>query len=312
MMVHWGQRFDIQPHRVEKFKLSNDPQFEEKVRDIAGLYLDPPERALVLWVDEKSQMQALDRTAPILPWRPGLPERQTHDSKRYGTTTLLAAFHILNGKVIGRCWPRPRGKEFAKFLNQVEKQVPPDLDVHILLDNYSTHQSATVQQWLKPRKRRHFHFHFTPTSRSWLHEVERRIRRGTFRSVAELEWAIYAWLANWNNKPQPFVWKATADVILDKARRCKEFAGTPHERCIQENTAKVTPSDDELNTSSTMDRPFRVNGKTWTGPLVFTERKRAKRLPEETRLPGLVSRARLCRRTLPRECRAQPNCGSVV
>ena len=163
MMVHrvW-QRFDIQPHRVEKFKLSNDPQFEEKVRDIAGLYLDPPERALVLCVDEKSQIQALDRTAPILPLRPGLPERQTHDYKRYGTTTLFAAFNILNGKVIGSCLPRHRGKEFAKFLNQVEKQVPPDLDVHIILDNYSTHKSATVKRWLHSRKRRRFHFHFTP------------------------------------------------------------------------------------------------------------------------------------------------------
>ena len=174
MMVHrvW-QRFDIQPHRVEKFKLSNDPQFEEKVRDIAGLYLDPPERALVLCVDEKSQIQALDRTAPILPLRPGLPERQTHDYKRYGTTTLFAAFNILNGKVIGSCLPRHRGKEFAKFLNQVEKQVPPDLDVHIILDNYSTHKSATVKRWLHSRKRRHFHFHFTPTSSSWLNQVER-------------------------------------------------------------------------------------------------------------------------------------------
>jgi transposase len=237
MMVHrvW-QRFDIQPHRVEKFKLSNDPQFEEKVRDIAGLYLDPPERALVLCVDEKSQIRALDRTAPILPLRPGLPERQTHDYKRYGTTTLFAAFNILNGKVIGSCLPRHRGREFAKFLNQVEKQVPPDLDVHIILDNYSTHKSATVQRWLKSKKHRHFYFHFTPTSSSWLNQVERffalirerMIRRGTFRSVEELERAIYAWLANWNNKPQPFVWKATADVILDKVRRCKELAGTPH------------------------------------------------------------------------------------
>ena len=167
MMVHrvW-QRFDVQPHRVEKFKLSNDPQFEGKVRDIPGLYLDPPERALVLCVDEKSQIQALDRTAPILPLRPGLPERQTHDYKRYGTTTLFAAFNLLNGKVIGSCLPRHRGKECAKFLNQVEKQVPPDLDVHIILDNYSTHKSATVKRWLKPRKRSQFYFHFTPTSSS--------------------------------------------------------------------------------------------------------------------------------------------------
>src|SRR5271169_5390445 len=217
MSVHraW-QRYDLQPHRVEKFKLSNDPHFETKVRDVVGLYLNPPDRALVLCVDEKSQIQALDRTAPILPLRPGLPERQTHDYKRYGTTTLFAAFNILNGKVIGSCSPRHRGKEFAKFLNQVEKQVPPDLDVHIILDNYSTHKSATVKRWLTPRKRRHFHFHFTPTSSSWLNQVERffaliterMIRRGTFRSVEELESAIYAWLANWNNKPHPFVWKA--------------------------------------------------------------------------------------------------------
>ena len=237
MMVHrvW-QRFDIQPHRVEKFKLSKDPRFEEKVRDIVGLYLDLPERALVLCVDEKSQIQALDRTAPILPLRPGLPERQTHDYKRHGTTTLFAAFNILNGKVIGSCLPRHRGKEFVRFLNQVEKEVPTDLDVHIVLDNYSTHKSADVKRWLNPKKRRRFHFHFTPTSSSWLNQVERffgliterMIRRGTFLSVVELERAIYAWLAIWNNKPKAFVWKATADVILDKVRRCKELTGTPH------------------------------------------------------------------------------------
>ena len=237
MMVQrvW-QRFDIQPHRVEKFKISNDPKFEEKVRDVAGLYLNPPDRALVLCVDEKSQIQALDRTAPILPLRPGLPERQTHDYKRHGTTTLFAAFNILNGKVIGSCLPRHRGKEFIKFLNQLEKEVPEELDVHLILDNYSTHKSAAVQRWLKPRKRRRFHFHFTPTSSSWLNQVERwfglitdrMIRRGTFHSVAELEQAIYAWLANWNDAPKLFVWKATADVILDKVRRCKELSGTAH------------------------------------------------------------------------------------
>ena len=156
-LVHgvW-QRFDVQPHRVERFKLSNDPKFEEKVRDVVGLYLDPPDRALVLCVDEKSQIQALDRTAPILPLRPGLPERQTHDYKRHGTTTLFAAFNILNGKVIGSCLPRHRGKEFIKFLNQLEKEVPPELDIHLILDNYSTHKSAAVQRWLKPRKRRRF------------------------------------------------------------------------------------------------------------------------------------------------------------
>ena len=166
-LVHGvGQRFDVQPHRVERFKLSHDPKFEEKVRDVVGLYVDPPDRALVLCVDEKSQIQALDRTAPILPLRPGLPERQTHDYKRHGTTTLFAAFNILNGKVIGDCLPRHRGKEFIKFLNQLEKEVPQELDIHLILDNYSTHKSAAVQRWLKPRKRHRFHFHFTPTSGS--------------------------------------------------------------------------------------------------------------------------------------------------
>lgn len=237
MMVQrvW-QRYQLQPHRVEKFKISNDPRFEEKVRDVVGLYLNPPERALVLCVDEKSQIQALDRTAPILPLRPGLPERQTHDYKRHGTTTLFAAFNILNGKVIGSCLPRHRGREFVKFLHQLEKDVPPDLDVHLILDNYSTHKSATVERWLKPRRRRRFHLHFTPTSSSWLNQVERwfglitdrMIRRGTFHSVHELEGAIYQWLANWNHAPKPFVWQAPADVILEKVRRCKELNGTAH------------------------------------------------------------------------------------
>jgi transposase len=237
MMVHrvW-QRYDVQPHRVEKFKISNDPPFEEKVRDVVGLYLNPPDRALVLCVDEKSQIQALDRTAPILPLRPGLPERQTHDYKRHGTTTLFAAFNILNGKVIGHCLPRHRGREFLKFLGELEKEVPPELDLHLIVDNYSTHKSAAVQRWLKPKKRRRFQLHFVPTSSSWLNQVERwfgliterMIRRGTFRNVAELEHAIYQWLGNWNDKPRPFVWKATADVILEKVRRCKELNGTAH------------------------------------------------------------------------------------
>lgn len=230
-LVHgvW-QRYDLQPHRVEKFKLSNDPKFEEKVRDVVGLYLNPPDRALVLCVDEKSQIQALDRTAPILPLRPGLPERQTHDYKRHGTTTLFAAFNIVNGKVISSCLPRHRAQEFIKFLNQLEKEVPTDQEVHLIMDNYSTHKSALVQRWLKPKRRRRFHFHFTPTSSSWLNQVERlfglltgrMIRRGTFLCVEELEQAIYQWLAHWNQKPQPFVWKATADIILDKVRRCRE------------------------------------------------------------------------------------------
>jgi transposase len=226
----------IQSHSVAKFKISNDPKFEDKVRDVVGLYLDPPDQALVLCVDEKSQIQALDRTAPILPLRPGLPERQTHDYKRHGTTTLFAAFNVLNGKVIGSCLPRHRGKEFIKFLNQLEKEVPANLDVHLILDNYSTHKSAAAQRWLKPRKRQRFHFHFTPTSNSWPNQVERwfglitdkMIRRGTFHTVKELEQAIYAWLASWNDTPKAFVWKATADVILDKVHRCRELAGTAH------------------------------------------------------------------------------------
>lgn len=229
-MVHeiW-QKYDVQPHRVERFKLSNDPKFEEKVRDVVGLYLNPPDRALVFCVDEKSQIQALDRTAPILPLRPGLPERQTHDYRRNGTTTLFAAFNILNGKVIGSCLPRHRAKEFIRFLNQLEKEVPLDQEIHLIMDNYSTHKSAAVQRWLNPKKRRRFHFHFTPTSSSWLNQVERlfglitdrMIRRGTFHCVDELERAIYQWLANWNDEPKAFAWKATADVILDKVRRCK-------------------------------------------------------------------------------------------
>jgi transposase len=228
------QRHDVQPHRVERFKLSNDPRFEEKVRDIVGLYLNPPDRALVLCVDEKSQIQALDRTAPILPLRPGLPERQTHDYKRNGTTTLFAAFNILNGKVIGTCQQRHRSREFVKFLNHLEKQLPADQEVHLIMDNYCTHKGAEVQRWLKPSKRKRFHFHFTPTSSSWLNQVERffalitgrMIRRGTFHSAQELENAIYKWLASWNGDPTPFVWKASADLILDKVRRCKELSET--------------------------------------------------------------------------------------
>jgi transposase len=228
------QRHDVQPHRVERFKLSNDPQFEQKVRDIVGLYLNPPDRALVLCVDEKSQIQALDRTAPILPLRPGLPERQTHDYKRHGPTTLFAAFNIVNGKVIGTCQDRHRSREFIRFLNHLEKNLPADQDVHLIMDNYCSHKSAAVQRWLKPKKRSRFHFHFTPTSSSWLNQVERffalitgrMIRRGTFHSADELEKAIYQWLAHWNGSPAPFVWKASADVILDKVRRCKELSKT--------------------------------------------------------------------------------------
>ena len=237
MMVQrvW-QKHGIQPHRVEKFKISGDPRFEDKVRDVVGLYLNPPERALVLSVDEKSQIQALDRTAPILPLRPGIPERQTHDYKRHGTTTLFAALNILNGKVIGACLPRHRSREFLKFLRQLEAQVPVDLQIHLIVDNASTHKSAEVRRWLASKKRSRFHFHFTPTSSSWLNQVERlfgiitdrMIRRGTFHNVVELESAIYKWLAVWNAYPKPFTWTATADVIIEKVRRCKESVGTAH------------------------------------------------------------------------------------
>ena len=237
MMVQrvW-QRHEIQPHRVEKFKLSKDPRFDEKVRDIVGLYLDPPDRALVLCVDEKSQIQALDRTAPAPAAAARLPERQTHDYRRYGTTTLIRGLQHPHRQGHRDLPARHRGREFVKFLQQLEQEVPPELEIHLIVDNYSTHKSAAVQRWLKPKARRRFHFHFTPTSSSWLNQVERwfgliterMIRRGTFRSVAELERAIYQWLATWNQEPHPFVWTATADIILDKVRRCKELAGTAH------------------------------------------------------------------------------------
>jgi transposase len=230
------ERHALPPHRVEKFKLSHDPPFEEKVRDVVGLYLNPPDRALLLCGDEKSPIQARDRTAPILPLRPGLPERQTHDDERHGTTTLFAAFNILTGQVIGPCLPRHRSREFVKFLGPVEKEGPPELDVPLIMDNYRTHKTPWVLRWLKPKKRQRFHFHFTPTSRSWLNQVERwlaevtrkQIRRGSFRSVQEWEKAIYQYLATWNQRPSPFVWKATADLILHKVSRCKELAGTAH------------------------------------------------------------------------------------
>lgn len=213
MMVEriW-EKHQIQPYRVEKFKISNDPHFEGKARDVVGLYLNPPERALVFSVDEKSQIQALDRTAPILPLRPGIPERQTHDYKRHGTTTLFAAMNILNGKVIGACLPRRRSREFLKFLRQLEAQAPAGLQIHLIVDNASTHKSAEVKRWLA----------------SFAIVTERMIRRGTFHNVHELETAIYNWLAKWNDSPKPFVWTATADVILEKVRRCKESVGTEH------------------------------------------------------------------------------------
>jgi transposase len=224
----------LQPHRVETFKLSRDPQFVEKVPDVVGLYLNPPDKALVLSVDEKSQIQALDRTAPLLPLRPGIPARQSHDYKRHGTTTLFAALSLLDGKVIGACLPRHRSRQFIRFLTKIDAETLPGLDLHLIVDNYSTHKSPPVKRWLKRHPR--FHLHFTPTSSSWLNLIERwfgeitrkRIRRGTFTSVKQLIEAIESYLEEHNRHPQKFVWTKDAETILAKVNRCKEALGTPH------------------------------------------------------------------------------------
>ena len=222
--------FGLQPHRTETFKLSADPFFiekvrDEKVRDIVGLYLDPPDRALVLCVDEKSQIQALDRTRPLLPMRPGQAERRTHDYPRHGTTSLFAALDAKTGKVIGQCHRRHRAVEFRKFLDTIEAEVPLDLDVHLIVDNYATHKTALIRNWLAKRPR--FHLHFTPTSASWLNLVERwfalltekQLRRGVHQNSGELEAAIYRCLDLTNENPKPFVWTKTADQILANAAR---------------------------------------------------------------------------------------------
>jgi transposase len=216
--------FGLQPHRVESFKISPDPLLVEKVRDIVGLYLNPPDRALVLCVDEKSQIQALDRTQPILPLRPAQVERRTHDYKRHGTTTLFAALNAKTGEVIGECHRRHRAIEFRKFLNTLDRSVPPDLDVHLILDNYGTHKTPSIKRWLLRHRR--FHLHFTPVGGSWLNLVEcwfgvltnKQIRRGTHRSTRALEGAIMNYLETANADPRPFVWSKTADEILDKIK----------------------------------------------------------------------------------------------
>jgi transposase len=227
--------FSLQPHRVETFKLSTDPFFVEKVRDIVGLYLNPPERALVLCVDEKSQVQALDRTRPILPLRPGVPARQTHDYIRNGTTSLFAALDVATGKVIGSCHRRHRHQEFLRFLERIDEAVPAQLDIHLVMDNYGTHKMPKVKRWFARHPR--YHVHFTPTSASWLNQVERffglltdkRIRRGTFGSVRELEAAIRDYLAHHNQTSKPFTWTATADSILKKiARFCLRTSDSGH------------------------------------------------------------------------------------
>jgi transposase len=224
----------LQPHRVETFKLSRDPQFAPKVRDIVGLYLNPPDKALVLCVDEKSQIQALDRTQPVLPLRPGIPARQTHDYERHGTTTLFAALNILDGSVIGSCLPRHRHGEFLQFLERIEDSTPRRREIHLILDNYGTHTHPKVKEWFAEHPR--YHLHFTPTSASWLNLVERwfaeitrkRIRRGTFTSVPALISAIREYLRLYNRNPKPFSWTAKSSTILRKVRRCKEALDTGH------------------------------------------------------------------------------------
>ena len=212
--------FSLQPQRCETFKLSTDPLFVEKIRDIVGLYLDPPDRALVLCIDEKSQIQALDRTQPLLPMRSGQVERHTHDYKRHGITSLFAALNVASGEIIGKCLPRHRAREFRRFLDLVEQNVPDDLDIHLIIDNASTHKTKLIRNWFAKRPR--WHVHFTPTSASWINQVERffgllteqQIRRGVHRSTKALEAAIMNYIDVRNADPKPFRWTKTADDIL--------------------------------------------------------------------------------------------------
>ncbi len=234
-VVRIWHAYGLQPHRQETWKLSKDPQFIEKVHDICGLYLNPPERAVVLAVDEKSQIQALDRTAPTLPMLPGTPERATHDYERNGTTSLYAALNIGAGEVIGSLHKRHRAIEFLKFLKTIDKTVPEHLDVHLVLDNASSHKTRTVRRWLAQHPR--FVLHFTPTSSSWINLVERwfselttkLLRRGAHKSVRALNADILQWIENWNENPRPYVWTKTADQILDSIKRyCERIARSGH------------------------------------------------------------------------------------
>jgi transposase len=227
--------FGLQPHRQETWELSKDPLFIEKVRDVVGLYLNPPERAVVLCVDEKSQIQALDRTAPILPMLPGTPQRATHDYKRSGTSSLYAALDLTTGKVIGALHSRHRAIEFKKFLQAIDREVPTNLAVHLVLENSSTHKTPAIQRWLTTHPR--FVLHFTPTSSSWLNLVERwfaelttkKLRRGAHRSVRALNTDIRAWIKTCNENPQPYVWTKTADQILDSiAHYCTRINDSRH------------------------------------------------------------------------------------
>jgi transposase len=227
--------FGLQPHRQDAWKLSRDPQFIDKVRDVVALYLDPPERAVVLCVDEKSQIQALDRTAPIFAMMPGVPARASHDYKRAGTSSLYAALDLTSGKVIGSLHARHRGIEFKKFLQTIDREVPAQFDVHVVLDNASTHKTPAIKRWLVAHPR--FVLHFTPTSSSWLNLVERwfgelttkKLQRGTHRSVRALNTDIRAWIDTWNNNPKPYIWTKTADQILDSiARYCTRINDSRH------------------------------------------------------------------------------------
>jgi transposase len=222
----WSE-LGLKPHRVDTFKVSNDPKFTEKLIDVVGLYLNPPQQAVVLCMDEKSQIQALDRSQPSLPMTKGRAATMTHDYRRNGTTTLFAAMNVLTGKVIGQCLPSHTSDEFIKFLNTVDREVPPGLQIHLILDNYSTHKHAKVQQWLARHQR--FHLHFTPTSSSWLNQVERwfreltdkNIRRGIFPSVPDLIASIETYLEAHNADPRPYIWTATAESILAKIERAR-------------------------------------------------------------------------------------------
>ena len=224
----------LKPHLVRRFKLSTDRHFAEKLRDVVGLYIDPPERALVLSVDEKSQMQALDRTQPGLPMKRGRAGTMTHDYKRYGTTTLFAALDILSGKIIGQCMLKHRAIEFVRFLRRIDKATPPELDLHLILDNYAAHKAPAVKCWLARHPR--FHLHFTPTSASWANAVEgffsqlttRRLRRGVFRSILDLHRAVDDYLTHHNADPKPFTWTKPVDTILDKIGRAKQTLESMH------------------------------------------------------------------------------------
>jgi transposase len=234
-VVRIWHAFGLQPHRVENFKFSKDPQFVEKVRDIVGLYMNPPDRAIVLCVDEKSHVQALNRTQPILPLAPGVPARQSHDYERHGVTSLFAAMDVASGITISNCYRRHRHQEFLRFLSEVDDNLPRGLEVHLVMDNYGTHKVNKVRTWLARHPR--YHVHFTPTSGSWLNLVERLfaevtercVRRGSHTAVQQLEKAMLAYLDQRNRNPKPFIWKADADLILGKVERlCQRISNSGH------------------------------------------------------------------------------------